>query len=120
MVLMTDTTRHDKSMTATSSIMEQVVFLSKGDNDPVLPLDKVQAAPAELEDNRPKVKDLLEEINVRTADEPHPLFISAMLPQPMKTELCKLLEEFKDCFAWNYHEHTNRGCMIAMTVNLKA
>ena len=76
-----------------------VEFLAEGDNGPVLSLDKVQAAPAELEDNQPQVKDPLEEINVGTAEEPRPLFISALLPQPLKTDLCNLLKEFKDCFA---------------------
>ncbi|KAM1939582.1 hypothetical protein ACFX13_027409 [Malus domestica] len=79
-------------------------FLAEGDNGPALSLDKIQAAPAELEDNRPQVNDPLEEINVGTADDPRPLFISASLPQPIKAELCALLEEFNDCFAWSYHE----------------
>ena len=43
-------------------------------------------------------------MNVGTAEDPRPLFISALLPQSMKSELCKLLHEFKDCFAWSYHE----------------
>ena len=81
-----------------------VEFLAEGNNGPVLSLDKVQAAPAELEDHQPQVKDPLEEINVGTADDPRPLFISALLPQQMKDELRALLTEFKDCFAWSYHE----------------
>ncbi|KAM1615174.1 hypothetical protein ACFX2K_024453 [Malus domestica] len=81
-----------------------IEFLAEEDNGPVLSLDKVQAAPAELEDNRPQVKDPLEEINVGTADDPRPLFISALLPHTMKVELRQLLHEFKDCFAWSYHE----------------
>ncbi|KAM2679573.1 hypothetical protein EV2_011475 [Malus domestica] len=81
-----------------------VEFLTEGDNGHVLSLDKIQAAPAEVEDNRPQVKDPLEEINVGTADDPRPLFVSALLPQHMKAELHALLEEFKDCFAWSYHE----------------
>ncbi|KAM2705019.1 hypothetical protein EV1_034282 [Malus domestica] len=81
-----------------------IEFLAEGDNGPVLSLDNIQAAPAELENNRPQVKDPLEEINVRTADDPRTLFISALLPQPMKAKLRALLEEFKDCFAWSYHE----------------
>ncbi|KAM2522624.1 hypothetical protein PS1_029548 [Malus domestica] len=81
-----------------------IEFFTEEDNGPVLSLDKVQAAPAKLEDSRPQVKDLLEEINVGTADDPHPLFISALLPHTMKVELRQLLHEFKDCFAWSYHE----------------
>ncbi|KAM2268967.1 hypothetical protein ACFX1S_047019 [Malus domestica] len=81
-----------------------IEFLAKEDNGPVLSLDKVQAAPAKLDDNQPQVKDPLEEINVGTADNPQPLFISALLPHAMKVELHQLLHEFKDCFVWSYHE----------------
>ncbi|XP_068331549.1 uncharacterized protein [Pyrus communis] len=81
-----------------------IKILAEADNGPVLLLDKVQAAPVELKDNRPQVKDPLEEINVGTTDEPRPLFISALLSPPMKVELSNLLNEFKDCFTWNYHE----------------
>ncbi|KAM2194226.1 hypothetical protein ACFX1R_028393 [Malus domestica] len=81
-----------------------VEFLAEGDNGPVLSFDKIRAAPAELEDHRPLVKDPLEEINVGTADDPWLLFISALLPQRMKDEFRTLLMEFKDCFAWSYHE----------------
>ncbi|KAM2987081.1 hypothetical protein FF2_007279 [Malus domestica] len=87
-----------------NSCVNLVEFLTEGDNGHVLSLDKIQAASTELEDNQPQVKDPLEEINVRTADDPRPLFISALLPQPMKAELRALLEEFKDCFALSYHE----------------
>ncbi|KAM1369982.1 hypothetical protein ACFX2F_040495 [Malus domestica] len=119
--LMFDTDR-EKRRAAVSSTMERLLahwytiskqpnlgvnlveFLAEGNNGPVLSLDKVKAAPAKLEDHQPQVKDPLEEINVGTADDPHPLFISALLPQQMKDELRALLTEFKDCFAWSYHE----------------
>ncbi|KAM2045106.1 hypothetical protein ACFX1T_009347 [Malus domestica] len=81
-----------------------VKFLAEGDNGPILSLDKVQAVPAELKDNQPQAKDPLEEIDVGTAEDPWPLFISALLPQHVKIELCNLLKEFKDYFAWSYHE----------------
>ncbi|XP_068302687.1 uncharacterized protein [Pyrus communis] len=81
-----------------------VEFLAEADDGPVLTFDKVQAAPAELEDHRPQVKDPLEEVNVGTADDPRTLFISALLPPAMKVELRELLHEFKDYFAWSYHE----------------
>ncbi|KAM1328781.1 hypothetical protein ACFX2I_012759 [Malus domestica] len=76
-----------------------IKFLTEEENGPVLSLDKVQAAPAKLEYSRPQVKDLLEEINIGTADNPQSLFISALLPYTMKVELHQLLNEFKDCFA---------------------
>ncbi|KAM2542596.1 hypothetical protein TB2_022003 [Malus domestica] len=76
-----------------------IEFLAEEDNGQVLSLDKVQAAPAELDDNQPQVKDPLKEINVGTVDDPWPLFISALLPHAMKVELHQLLHEFKDYFA---------------------
>ncbi|KAM1734116.1 hypothetical protein ACFX11_019649 [Malus domestica] len=115
-------TSQTKRRAAVSSTMEQLLahwyaiskqpnsgvnlveFLAERDNGHVLSLDKVQAAPAELEDSRPQVKDPLEEINVGTVDDPRPLFISALLPRSIRSELCNLLGEFKDCFAWSYHE----------------
>ncbi|XP_070678096.1 uncharacterized protein [Malus domestica] len=81
-----------------------VELLAEGDNGPVLSFDKIRAAPAELEHHQPLVKDPLEEINVGTADDPRILFISALLPQQLKGEFRTLLTEFKDCFAWSYHE----------------
>ncbi|KAM1023223.1 hypothetical protein ACFX2A_045130 [Malus domestica] len=67
-----------------------VEFLVERDNSPILSLDKVQATPTKLEDSQPQVKE--------------PLFISDLLPQHVKIALCNLLKEFKDCFAWSYHE----------------
>ena len=81
-----------------------VEFLAEDDSGPVLSYDNIPAAPADLEDTRPQVKDPLDEVNVGTADDPRPLFISALLSPSMKEDLCKLLHEFKDCFAWSYHE----------------
>ncbi|KAB2627970.1 hypothetical protein D8674_032765 [Pyrus ussuriensis x Pyrus communis] len=119
---MIEHTKQEQRQAAVSSTMERLLahwyaitkqphsginlieFLAEADDGPVLSLEKVRAAPAELEDHRPQVKDPLEEVNVGTADDPRILFISALLPPAMKAELRKLLQEFKDCFAWSYHE----------------
>ncbi|CAL2267315.1 unnamed protein product [Prunus armeniaca] len=61
-------------------------------------------APAALDDSLPEVKDPLQEINLGTEKDPRPTFISALLKEPLKNELVTLLQEFKDCFAWHYHE----------------
>ncbi|KAM2763111.1 hypothetical protein PS2_014761 [Malus domestica] len=99
-----ETVHQDSARLGLANFLPEADFLAEGNNGPVLSLDKVRAAPAELEDHQPQVKDPLEEINVGTADDPRPLFISALLPQQMKDELRALLTEFKDCFAWSYHE----------------
>ncbi|KAM1059907.1 hypothetical protein ACFX2B_024373 [Malus domestica] len=77
-----------------------IEFLAEEDNGPILSLDKVQAASTELDDNRPQVKDPLEEINVRTIED----LLVHYYPYAMKVELHQLLHKFKDCFAWSYHE----------------
>ncbi|CAL2270312.1 unnamed protein product [Prunus armeniaca] len=61
-------------------------------------------APAALDDSLPEVEDPLQEINLGTEEDPRPTFISALLKEPLKNELVALLQEFKDCFAWHYHE----------------
>ncbi|KAM2587739.1 hypothetical protein TB1_044890 [Malus domestica] len=71
-----ETVHQDSTRLGLANFIPEADFLAEGDNGPVLSLDKIQAAPAELEDNRPQVKDPLEEVNVGTADDPRPLFIS--------------------------------------------
>jgi len=48
--------------------------------------------------------DALEEIDLGDDDRPRSTFISAKLDLKYKHELVKLLEEYKDCFAWEYYE----------------
>ncbi|CAL2277709.1 unnamed protein product [Prunus armeniaca] len=60
-------------------------------------------APTALDDSLPEVEDPLQETNLGTEEDPRPTFISALLKEP-KSELITLLREFRDCFAWHYHE----------------
>nr|AAX95224.1 retrotransposon protein, putative, unclassified [Oryza sativa Japonica Group]ABA91845.1 retrotransposon protein, putative, unclassified [Oryza sativa Japonica Group] len=48
--------------------------------------------------------DDLEEIDIGPGDRPRPTFISKNLSSKFRTKLIKLLKEFRDCFAWEYHE----------------
>jgi hypothetical protein len=48
--------------------------------------------------------DKLEEINIGDGDKPRPTFISVNLDSSFIKELIKLLNEYKDCFAWDYSE----------------
>ncbi|CAL8174769.1 unnamed protein product [Prunus armeniaca] len=61
-------------------------------------------APATLDDSLPEVEDPLQEINLGTEEDPRPTFVSALLEEPLKTKIIALLHDFKDCFAWHYHE----------------
>ncbi|XP_072064492.1 uncharacterized protein [Arachis hypogaea] len=49
-------------------------------------------------------QDPLEEINLGSLDDVQITYICKDLVDPFRTELFHLLHEFKDCFAWNYHE----------------
>ncbi|CAL9029903.1 unnamed protein product, partial [Prunus brigantina] len=57
-----------------------------------------------MEDDYPEVQDPLLEINVGTEAEPRPLFVSQLLDPGLAAEIIGLLHEYKDCFAWDYHE----------------
>nr|CAE75872.1 OSJNBa0042N22.17 [Oryza sativa Japonica Group]CAE76044.1 B1248C03.3 [Oryza sativa Japonica Group] len=48
--------------------------------------------------------DDLEEIDIGPGDRPRPTFISKNLSSEFRTKLIELLKEFRDCFAWEYHE----------------
>ncbi|RLN30989.1 retrotransposon protein, putative, unclassified [Panicum miliaceum] len=48
--------------------------------------------------------DSLEMVDLRDGSKPRPTYISASLDPGYKCKLTSLLKEFKDCFAWEYHE----------------
>jgi hypothetical protein len=48
--------------------------------------------------------DELEKIDLGDGSKPRPTYINAKLEEEYKKELITLLKEFKDCFAWEYHE----------------
>ncbi|KAI5335313.1 hypothetical protein L3X38_025446 [Prunus dulcis] len=66
--------------------------------------EEFEFAPAALDDSLPDVVDLLQEIHQGTEEDPRPTFISTLLEEPLKDEIIALLHDFKDCFAWDYHE----------------
>ena len=57
-----------------------------------------------MEDNKPQMHDLMEEVNLGIVEEPKITYISSLLPSNLKEQIISLLHEFKDCFAWNYDE----------------
>jgi hypothetical protein len=48
--------------------------------------------------------DRLEEVNLGDASTSRPTYINANLAGEQKTQMCELLREFVDCFAWAYTE----------------
>ncbi|BBN69253.1 hypothetical protein Prudu_848S000200 [Prunus dulcis] len=77
---------------------------TKEQEEEVLQEEVLDYAPAALDDSLPEVEDPLQEINLGTEEDPRPTFISTLLKGPLKSELMALLQEFRDCFAWHYHE----------------
>lgn len=46
----------------------------------------------------------MEEINLGNKEEPRVTYISSLLPMDLKKEVIALLQEYKDCFLWDYKE----------------
>ena len=64
----------------------------------------IPSATKKLEDGQAEVQDPLEKINLGKGNQHRPTYVSKTLPLEYKTKLIGLLEEFSDCFAWEYHE----------------
>lgn len=47
-------------------------------------------------------QDPLEEINLGTEEDQMPTYISKLLDQSLGEKIISLLQEFKDCFGWDY------------------
>jgi len=58
--------------------------------------------PKTLEDGGQVTVDELKELNLRTPDEPHPIYVSSLLTFEEEKEYFNLLGEHKDVFAWSY------------------
>ena len=48
--------------------------------------------------------DELESVDIGKGDRPRPTWINKKLEPEFEAKLVKLLQEFSDCFAWEYHE----------------
>ena len=51
-----------------------------------------------------EAQDPLEEVDLGDGSMKRPTYISAKIDPSLKTQMIKLLKEFKDCFAWDYAE----------------
>lgn len=43
-------------------------------------------------------------VNLEIGEDSWPTFINGLLELELQVEIVKLLKEFEDCFAWDYHE----------------
>ena len=67
-------------------------------------IEDLEQAPLKMEDNKPQLHDPMEEVNLDTVEELRITYISSLLSTNLKEQIISLLQEFKDCFAWNYDE----------------
>ena len=62
----------------------------------------MEQAPPKFKDTQPQVHEPIEEVNLGTMEEQRITYISSLLPSDFKEEIIATLQEFKDCFTWNY------------------
>ena len=67
-------------------------------------IEDLEQAPPKMKDNKPQVHNPMEEVNLGNVEEPKIAYISSLLSINLKVQIISLLQEFKDCFAWNYDE----------------
>ncbi|XP_012839468.1 PREDICTED: uncharacterized protein LOC105959853 [Erythranthe guttata] len=70
----------------------------------VIEEEDAEIAPPELEEGVKATIDELKEINLGDAENPRPIYISALLAVNEEETYIELLHEFKDVFAWSYKE----------------
>ena len=74
------------------------------EEDEEIQMEDLEQAPLKFEDMQPQVHDPMEEVNLDTMEELRITYISSLLPSDLKEGIIAILQEFKDCFAWNYDE----------------
>ena len=75
-----------------------------GEEEEEIHIENLEQDPPKMEGRKPQVHDPMEEVNLDTIEEPRITYISFLLPTNLKEHVISLLQEFKDCFAWNYNE----------------
>ena len=68
------------------------------------PEEDTEDAPLAFKESVKSTIDDLKEINLGTLDDPHPVYVSALLTSEEKQMYIELLSENKDVFAWSYKE----------------
>nr|XP_009798143.1 PREDICTED: uncharacterized protein LOC104244429 [Nicotiana sylvestris] len=77
--------------------------ISFNDGDPQKDED-VEDAPVELEEGIKMTIDALKEVNLGTAEDFRPTYVSALLTTDEENTYVEILKEYRDVFAWSYKE----------------
>ncbi|XP_070008667.1 uncharacterized protein [Nicotiana sylvestris] len=76
--------------------------------------EDVEDAPAELEEGIKMTIDALKEVNLGTAEDSRPTYVSALLTTDEENTYVELLKEYKDVFAWSYKEMLGLDSKVAV------
>ncbi|KAG9442397.1 hypothetical protein H6P81_018251 [Aristolochia fimbriata] len=74
----------------------------------------LKEAPAEFEEGGQSTVDELKKVDLGTAEDPRPTFLSASLTDEEEVEYMALLREYCDIFAWNYTEMPGLDPFVAV------
>ncbi|GAV92232.1 hypothetical protein CFOL_v3_35613 [Cephalotus follicularis] len=80
------------------------IFDEESDKVDRIAITYLELAHDKMEYPKANVHDPLCEINLGTEANPIPTYISTLLKTKEKLQLCELLVELRDCFAWSYDE----------------
>ena len=92
----------------------EVIYEEESDEvEEEIHIQNLEQAHPKMEDNKPQVHDSMEEVNLDTMEVPRITYISSLLSTNLKEHIISLLQDFKDCFAWNYDDKQglDRGFM---------
>ena len=67
-------------------------------------MEELKMTTAKLNDLKLDVQDPLLEVNLGSEGKYKPIYVSQLLDSEFQAELIIILQNYKDCFAWEYDE----------------
>ena len=74
------------------------------EEDEEIQMEDLEQGPPKLKNTQPQIHHPMEEVNLDTVEKSMKTYIISLLPSDLKKGIIAILQEFKDCFAWNYGE----------------
>lgn len=75
---------------------------------------EVKEVPPEIEDDSQTTVNELFKMDLGEKGNPKPIYVSALLSEQERSEYFNLLQEFKNYFAWTYHEMLGLDLEVAL------
>ncbi|XP_016453904.1 uncharacterized protein LOC107778205 [Nicotiana tabacum] len=76
--------------------------------------EDVEDAPLELEEGIKIIVDALKEVNLGTAEDSRPTYVSALPTTDEESTYVELLKEYRDVFSWSYKEMSSLDTKVAV------